>query len=267
MEKSIISFDGTRIYYEVNRFSSRNFLVFVHGLSGNHTAFNPVIKLFNKKKISNLTLDLRGHGKSSKRADITIEKCALDLYAIIKKEKIKNCILVGHCFGGPVCLEFYKKMPGCIRKIVLMNTTYTTPFLGTKLDKKYNKKILSILEKVLARHHPLRKEFIYNNCEKYKKRGLLYIFLKDLFANPTETYLKSLIAYFSNNQEKLLGMIRVPVLIIGGKKDIYISYKASEFMHKRIKNSKLVIMKEADHILVIREPELVFGMLFDFCRE
>jgi pimeloyl-ACP methyl ester carboxylesterase len=267
MKKSIITSDGVRIYYEVNRLDGKDFLVFVHGLSGNHTAFNPIIRQLNKKGISNLTLDLRGHGKSSKKADITIKKCALDICSIIKKEKIKNCILIGHCLGGPICLEIYKELPKHIKKIVLMNTTYASPFLGRKVNKKIDKECLSILKKISGYKHPLRKKFVYNNCEKYRNKSLLYIFLKDLLANPPETYIKSLIAYFSNNQEKLLGNIKIPVLIIGGKKDLYISYRASEIMHKKIKGSKLVIMEEADHIPVIREPELVFDMLFNFCRE
>ncbi|MEK6949904.1 MAG: hypothetical protein AABX34_06790 [Nanoarchaeota archaeon] len=53
MKKSVIMPDGARIYYKINKFNSRNFLIFVHGLSGNHTAFNPVIRMFNKKRVSN----------------------------------------------------------------------------------------------------------------------------------------------------------------------------------------------------------------------
>ena len=244
MEKLITSFDGTKIYYKINRFKTKTFLTFIHGLSGNHTAFNPIIELFNNKKMSTLTLDLRGHGKSHKRADISIENCAHDLDCILKKEKINKCILIAHCFGGPLALEFYKQVPEKVEKMVLMNTTYANPFTGRNVHDKFKNTMVTVLKKSLEYYKPVRKKFIHNNCELYKKRSLLYIFLKDLFANPTETYIKSLIAYFNNNQEHILSKIKIPVLIIGGEKDRYISHKASEFMNKKIKGSKMIILKK-----------------------
>ena len=149
--------------------------------------------------------------------------------------------------------------------MVLMNSTYSSPFAERKIDERIKNLLLKILNKSLKYYRPVRKRFLYNNCELYKKSGLMFILLKDLLANPTETYIKSFIAYFNNNQEPLLSKIKVPVLIISGKKDVYISYKASEFMSNRIKGSKLVILEKADHIPLIRNPKLIFEILSDFC--
>ena len=265
MPKDIVSLDGTKISYRIHRYKSKRFLVFIHGLSGNSTAFNPIMKSFNIRGVSTLAMELRGHGRSNKRAEITIEKCALDLDHILKKEGIEKCTLVGHCFGGPIALEFYKMFPKKVESMVLMNSTYSSPFAERKIDERIKNLLLKILNKSLEYHRPVRKRFLYNNCELYKKSGLMFILLKDLLANPTETYIKSFIAYFNNNQEPLLSKIKVPVLIISGKKDVYISYKASEFMSNRIKGSKLIILEKADHIPLIRNPKLIFEILSDFC--
>ena len=165
----------------------------------------------------------------------------------------------------PIALEFYRLFPENVKKIVLMNTTHGNPFTGKDIHPKITSILLGILKKSLKYHKPVRKRFLYNNCMLYKNKGMLHIFLKDLLANPTETYIQSLIAYLGNDQEDVLSKITVPVLILGGKKDMYISYKASEILHRKIRNSKLVMLENADHIPVIRNPELISRLLLDFC--
>lgn len=96
------SFDGTKIYYKINR-KSGLFLIFVHGWTNNWSVWEKEIKFFQKKGYSTLTLDLRGHGQSDKpqnKKQYRFQCFAKDINEIIKKEKINNFVLIGHSMGA-----------------------------------------------------------------------------------------------------------------------------------------------------------------------
>jgi len=100
-----------RIFYKKNNFNNkRKTLVFVHGLSGSSSAWEPYEKKF-ESNFNVLTFDLRGHGKSFRPKKISgylIEKFSEDLYKLVKYEKINNFILIGHSFGNLIVLDFLK---------------------------------------------------------------------------------------------------------------------------------------------------------------
>ncbi|MFW9783133.1 MAG: alpha/beta fold hydrolase, partial [Candidatus Heimdallarchaeota archaeon] len=49
--------------------------------------------------------------------------------------------------------------------------------------------------------------------------------------------------------------IDIPCLILVGKDDIMTPVKYSEFFHKKIKDSKLVIIEDAGHMAMIEQPK------------
>jgi pimeloyl-ACP methyl ester carboxylesterase len=50
-------------------------------------------------------------------------------------------------------------------------------------------------------------------------------------------------------------LIEIPCLILVGKEDIMTPVKYSEFFHKKIKNSELVIIENAGHLVMIEQPK------------
>ena len=61
-----------------------------------------------------------------------------------------------------------------------------------------------------------------------------------------------------------LGKINTPTLIIVGDEDTATVPAKSERMHERIKNSKLVVIKNAGHSSSIEEPEQVNKAVEEF---
>ena len=131
MQKKITSFDGTQINYSLSKNSENDaYLVFLHGLGGDLTAWKKELNFFKSKGISTLAVDLRGHGKSD-RPDLLdkykLEYFARDVKTIIDHEKIKKLIIVGHCFGGVVTIMFHKLFPNLAKSYILVDTTYKAP--------------------------------------------------------------------------------------------------------------------------------------------
>ena len=120
MEKSIVSFDGTQIYYRISR-KSDFFLVFLHGLGGSINAWFQEEKILSDTGRSSLAIDLRGHGRSDRPNQFSayrMENFARDIEMILKKEKIKKKI---------------KKRETILRKIKKSKLILKKPTLKSKL--------------------------------------------------------------------------------------------------------------------------------------
>ena len=93
-----------------NKFKTNNkpFIVFQHGLTGNHTVWNGHMNYMFEQGYPFIIIDLLGHGKSQKaigRTCYTIENQGDYIWQILKHEKIKNYLFVGQCLGSLICLN------------------------------------------------------------------------------------------------------------------------------------------------------------------
>ncbi len=86
-------------------------IVFVHGWCINQTYWNRQKEEFNKK-FAVVTLDLGGHGQSTKnRSSWTVNDFANDVLAVINALELEKVILVGHSMGGNIILDVAHKIP------------------------------------------------------------------------------------------------------------------------------------------------------------
>jgi pimeloyl-ACP methyl ester carboxylesterase len=110
-ENQVRSFDGVKISYDVQG-EGQPVLVFVHGWSCSKEYWKQQVAHFTKKhKV--VTIDLAGHGQSSKsRKDYTVEAFGKDVAAVAEKLNLNRIILVGHSIGGLVAVEAARQMPG-----------------------------------------------------------------------------------------------------------------------------------------------------------
>ena len=66
---------------------------------------------------------------------------------------------------------------------------------------------------------------------------------------------------------EILHAINLPMLIIHGDSDLYLSSEISQKLHKNITTSKLVIVPKAGHFIQVDEPVLISNLLTDFFNE
>ena len=109
-ENQVRSFDGVKISYDVQG-EGQPVLVFVHGWSCSREYWKEQVAHFAKKhKV--VTIDLAGHGQSSKsRKDYTIEAFGKDVAAVAEKLNLNQVILIGHSIGGFVVVEAARQIP------------------------------------------------------------------------------------------------------------------------------------------------------------
>jgi len=272
MQKKNLSFDKTKINYDIVRKKGNGgVLVFLHGAGGNLTAWDKERHFFHKKGISTLAIDMRGHGKSGrphKVSDYCLESFAKDIFEVLKKEKIKDFILIGHCFGGMIVTDFHRLFPKLAKAYILVDTTYKAP-KKIRYFFKINKPFIFLLNFFLESRISKKIDFKHMNFEKFVGTGDWDP--KRILSDITHTTFKSWIFTYQNiakfDAVDVLKSIKQKVLILEGEKDSIFKLVDAQKINSLIKNSKLNVIPDANHILVINNPKEVQTEIFEFVRE
>lgn len=255
--KYLVSFDGAKIYYHKTLKDKDKFLIFLHGLGGDLTAWQKERAYFSKLGISSLALDLRGHGLSERKDHqdfYKFENYAKDLETLIKKEDIKNPVIIGHCFGGMVSIYFQAQFPHLSKGLVLVDTSFKPPFFG---DHLMARTVYDYFFKLLLKLTPDAKVLGHTAYEKFVGTSDLNIrrIASDILHTSLRSYLMMSDTLVKLDAKALLDKITVPTLVIEGTKDSIFPPDIAEYLSRRIKNSELDLIEGANHILVLNNPQ------------
>ena len=123
--------DGAKIYYEDH--GKGQPILLVHGwLCSSKFWQNNVPELANAFRV--VTLDLRGHGNSSKvLSGHTIRQYACDVRAVIECLGLEQTVLVGWSLGGPLVLSYYEQY-GYDTRLKALGLVDTAPFPFSPAD-------------------------------------------------------------------------------------------------------------------------------------
>ncbi len=262
------SFDGARIFYHATARDPKKWLIFLHGLGGDLTAWQKERRRFDELGISTIALDQRGHGLSEKRPDKSfylLDNFAKDVVAVIEEEKIKNPIVVGHCFGGMVSIYLGAKFPKASNALVLVDTSYKLPFFSEHaVASELVIHLLDLLSKVPDvdfSGHTNYRDFV--NTWDLDLRRLL----ADILHTSLRSYLLIADDLIGYDARDLLRQIIVPSLVVDGTNDSVFPPKIAQYLSKRIKRSELELIDGANHILVINNPKDLSQTIESFLRK
>ncbi|MBP9044173.1 MAG: alpha/beta hydrolase [Spirochaetes bacterium] len=190
-------------------------IVFLHGLASNMSRWSEFVEFTSlTRKWDIITIDLRGHGLSSYRGDISMEKWCSDIIEILSQEGYKDAIIVGHCLGANIAANFGILYPQKCRGLIFLEPIFSESIGGFLGILKNNKFILTIILKVIKtansiglfrRKIPLLslREMDLKGREIIKKHGDPEA-LKKIYGNPIHDlrYIP-LYAYFQSLRELL----------------------------------------------------------------
>lgn len=284
MQRTYVSFDGVKIHYDIHethgsgkvergerRTTQKNYvLVFIHGAGGDLNAWSKERHSFHERGIATLALDLRGHGLSDRPHTFDAYKLtsfARDVAGIIRQERLKNVIIVGHCFGGMVAITLYSLYPRLAQAYVLIDTTYKAPQYLKRLFS--GSPFLRNLRHAILQHKLLQKtQFSHVDFSKFKGTGDFN--LLRIYSDITHTSLKSwlftyeTIAHFDGTA--ILRRMKRPVLIIVGEKDLIFPVLVSRKIRMFVKQSTLNIVPNANHVIVLNNPEIIEREIMRFIK-
>jgi pimeloyl-ACP methyl ester carboxylesterase len=252
MKEKIYKKENIEIYYRINDIlPERQTLVFVHGLSGSSSAWLEYENQF-KKEYNIISLDLRGHGKSSRlngRKHYEIENFAEDINELVESLDAKNFILICHSFGTLVALEFLARYPNKAASVIFLSPNFS---VGKTKSERVIRSLINLLERASVFFPLLRKNGRHIDYSKYKNTGDWN--LRRMFIDIRNTGLKTFLSCARNSykfdREEFLNQIKIPSLLIHGKNDTIFSALNSKIMAEKIENAELILLDSANHIIV-----------------
>ncbi len=246
------------LYYRTNAFVlDRPTLVFVHGVSGSSSAWKPYEGRF-EPQYNVLTYDLRGHGKSTKYGrccDYAILHFVEDLRALLQHLAIDRCVLISHSFAVLITLDFLRTYQGLVDGVVLLSADFN---VGRHMSARILKILLAPI--ALLDHVPFRPRVgRHVDYARYPNSGDWNIprMIADVSNTTWRVFLYCAKESYAVQADPLLMNIVKPVLLVHGKKDTIFSVANSIYMANRLPTADLLVLDDADHIIVLNRPREV----------
>ncbi len=170
--------DGASISYRlIRKGTSQHLLVLLHGLASNMTRWYEFSGLSSlKEEWDFILIDLRGHGRSNYRGEITLEKWCEDIAAILEIEGYADAVIGGHCLGANIAINFADLHPEKCKGLILLEPIFSQSITGT-LKKIRNHIILLSVMIVLIR--------FFNSLGIFRRK-LPFLDLQELDQNARE---------------------------------------------------------------------------------
>lgn len=228
-------------------------IIFIHGFPFNKSMWNTQVEaLENNYRV--ISYDIRGHGGSDAgEGDFSIELFVNDLLSLMDALKIDKAILCGLSMGGYIALNAIEHYPKRFNALILCDTNCIADTPEAKVKRM--KAIESITK---------------NGVEKYADESLNNLFAPESFATMKEEISDVREMIIKTSKESIcntlnalsvriescdkLPEIKVPVLIMVGKKDKITPSSAAQLMHEKIKGSIFHIIGHASHLSNLENP-------------
>ncbi|MCL4546875.1 MAG: alpha/beta hydrolase [Candidatus Marsarchaeota archaeon] len=229
-----------KYYKNINQNSNPKNLIFLHGLGASSTAWKRVADMF-PDKYNLYFLDILGHGQSDAPIiKYNVETQAKMLGEFIKALHLSNTYIIGHSYGSWVALYYASSSKNIINGLVIVDA------VGLDI---YFKNITPL--------------------ERIKSIDKMFYQIMKIDGNK-DYVIKSILNSEYNKEwltEEILAKITVPTLIIWGEMDKIIDPKYAEIFNKRIKNSKVKILKGAGHTPHYTNTKEFIDILSNFIDE
>lgn len=198
-----------------------------------------------------IAFDQRGVGASTGQVPDSVEAMADDAHTFIRALGYDKIDVFAFSLGGMIAQALVVKHPELVRKLVL---TGTGPKGGKDIDKVAGTTYWDMLRAALTRSDP--KEFLFFNRDAAgRAAGRAFVNrLKERTADRDakiklkafQTQLKAIKKWGRSTPDDL-STITQPTLIANGDNDRMVPSNLSQDLHRRIKDSELIIYPDSGH--------------------
>lgn len=253
----IVSVNGRQINYWTGRrgiLERRETVLFIHGAGGGQYSWS-YQKGYFEKEFNPIIVELPGHGESEGEGEQEIARYAEHVEAFLKALGLRKAFLVGHSMGGAIVQTLALSHPGMIKGIVLVGTgarLKVLPMILNGIKDDFEETVRKMNQFVYSRNvSPVLIE--QEIAEMLRCRpGVLY---GDFLACDRFDLMNEIVK------------IALPTLILCGADDQLSPVKYSQFLHNRIKGSKMEILPQAGHKVMMEASQLFNEKVREFIEE
>lgn len=192
-------------------------LVLLHGFLENKSIWSPIISQF-EKRFKIIALDLPGHGNSDCIGYVhSMDEMAAAVQDVLKTERIRRCILIGHSMGGYVSLAFAEKNLKAVKGLCLLNSTSVA-------DSQQRKEIRDLAIRTAKKNYEKLVRISVRNLFSEENQEALKPKIEEMISEAIKTPLQGYIAAQEGmklrpNREFILKNANFKKLQITGTKD------------------------------------------------
>lgn len=263
--------DSAHIYYEV-RGNGRP-LVLIHGVMCSHLFWQRNVDEL-AKDFTVVTLDLRGHGNSSKGLHgMTIKQYACDVYDLINYLDLKDAVVMGWSLGGPTVLSYFDQFGQ--EQIKGLGLIDMTPFpfspepWNTQGLHGYNMDGFNAIVQSIWNDREAYLNTFANNIFKDGKRpaGTDWV-LEEFRKLPAWLFTAIYSDYLSSDFTRVLPTIDVPVIVMNANGSVFPGgIKQGEHIASQITDGQFVPFTESGHMLFYEEADKFNTVVRDFVNK
>lgn len=238
-----ITINGVKTNYQV--FGDGTPFLILHGWGSASDRWIKEAEIIYKKGFKVVIPDLPGFGKSESLArPWTVNDYVRWFEEFTKALNLENFHLLGYSFGGALAAKIAVKYPQRVQRLFLV----AAALIRKRTTKKNLSAKISKLVKIFyfLPYYSFFRRAVY----KFIIRKSDYVYTEGIMK---QTYLNVVADDISFN----LPFIRVPTIIIWGDKDQSVPIETAHFINEKIKNSKLVVIPGADHLIHKHLPEVL----------
>jgi len=214
-------------------------------------------------------ITLRGFGKSDKPyGEYNYDIHASDIKKVLVKLDIKDAVLGGFSMGGAIAIRFVSKYKGAhVSKLALFGAA--APIWTKRKDFPYNlpKSAVDDLIKLNYKDRPkLLSDFakIFSATETSLNEGIGNWLNTICLSASSYATACCLIALRDTDLRTDLAKIKIPAVIMHGKKDKICSFDLAGQMKAGISDSHIVVFEKSGHSLFLEEKEKFNAELIKF---
>lgn len=258
-----ISFQGKEIFYRV--IGNGKPAVLVHGFGEDGEIWDKQVK-FLQEKCKLIIPDLPGSGRSELTDEMSMERMAEVILAIMQEERCVPCPVIGHSMGGYIILALAEKYPEVLTAFGLF---HSSAFADSDEKKATRQKGISFIQQHGAG------EFLKTvtpNLFAPDSKTKIPELIQDLIEQGNNFTPQSLVSYYQAmmlrpDRTDVLRKTAVPVLFIMGKYDNAVPMEDSLKQCHLPEKSYIHILAQSGHMGMLEEPDKCNRILEEFLRE
>lgn len=246
----------------VDRVGTGPAVVFIHGLTQDHTLFAAQRDAFAESHTF-IAYDVRGYGQTDRAYDppYDLDLLVADLRALLIALEMPRATLVGFSLGGLVSQLFAIKHPSMVAALVIVDSVAqfspeSKAMFAKRAQIAETQGIQSLADGMLSRW--FTPEFHARNPERIAR------FRQQILANDPATVAATCRLAATLNFLDKLPLVTAPTLVLVGEHDLGNPLPKAREIKERIPGAELAVIPEAAHTGPVEQPETFNRMVLDF---
>jgi pimeloyl-ACP methyl ester carboxylesterase len=285
--QTIVSPTGSSLYVETCGPAGAPPIIFTHGWGMDSTFWHYAKQdLGDRYRLVLWDLPGLGRSKAGGKPAISLEAFASDLAALIDVSGRQPAILVGHSIGGMTIQTLIRDNPEIqsrLAGLVLLNTTHTNPLKTMVLSglmQALQRPVLEPAMKMIVAFQPLVwlskwQSYLSGSSHLAHRFGFGKSVTRSQLEhttllstrNPPAIQARGDLAMFHWDATAAVGRLRIPVLVIGGDKDIVTKLEASRAIAGETDMARLEVVEGVNHMGPMERADLYNRLIADFALQ